>query len=134
MKTTRLPAYLLCVLSTLLLGACAPAGSSSRTGPATARSTPILLNEVRTANAPNAYELVQTHRPAWLRKRGDNSIRNEGDIVVYLNNARMGGPTSLQQIVTTTITSVEFLDPGTATYRFGNGHPYGAIVVSTQNP
>jgi len=131
---TRLGGYLLFALCGMLVWACAPASSSSRSGPSTARSTPITLEDVRTANAPNAYELIQTHRPAWLRKRGENSIRNDGDIVVYLNNARMGGPSSLQQIVTTTITSVQFLDPGTATYRFGNGHPYGAIVVSTQNP
>jgi hypothetical protein len=50
---------------------------------------------------------------------------------VYLDNARLGGPETLREIHTGSITSVRFYDSAKAQYRFGIGHTHGAILVST---
>ncbi len=103
-------------------------GSSSR-----ARNY-ITQEEIRGAASTTALDAVRALRPAWLVKRGPQSISYEADIVVYLGRARMGGVEALREIAAGTITSLEFLDAAAANYRFGAGHPYGAIIVSTVDP
>jgi hypothetical protein len=94
----------------------------------------ISLEEVEAARVDNAYELVRMLHPMWLRKRGSSSIQNDGDIIVYLNDTRMGGPDVLRQIETISITSIRFYDVGAANFKFGQGHMHGAIQVSTKVP
>ena len=119
----------------LLAGACA-----SQTGPEVIttddlnrrNATVITTAELRAANASNVYEVVAALRPHWLRKRGSVSFENEGDIVVYLDNGRLGGPDALRQIQTLTVSSVRFFDAAAANYRYGVGHHHGAILVSSR--
>jgi hypothetical protein len=115
----------------LSLGCAPPQGSGDSNNARPDRNV-ITLPEVQAARIDNAYELVRTLHPMWLRKRGSNSTRYDGDIVVYLNGARLGGPEALRQVETTSITSIRYYDPGAANFRFGSGHQYGAIQVSTQ--
>ncbi len=124
-------------LALVLVIGCAPpksgAGDSNNARP---DRNVITLPEVQAARIDNAidnaYDLVRTLRPMWLRKRGSNSINDDGDIVVYLNNARLGGPEALRQVETISVTSIRYYDAGAATYRFGSGHQHGAIQISTQ--
>jgi hypothetical protein len=92
----------------------------------------ITLPEIQAARTDNAFELVRTLHPMWLRKRGSNSMHYDGEIVVYLNETRLGGPDALRPVETISITSIRYYDPGAANYKFGSGHPHGAIQVSTQ--
>ena len=116
-----------------LIAACAPPQGSGDPDAHPDRDV-ITLEQVQTTRVDNAYELVRTLHPMWLRKRGSNTVQNDGDIVVYLNDTRMGGPESLRAIEAITITSIRFYGPGPANFRFGTGHHHGAIQVSTQVP
>lgn len=99
------------------------------------RGTLITEQEVRASTATSVYELLQALRPQWLRVRGDNAhadvnVETTG-IRVYVERGFVGGVDALRQIPTAEVTTVEFMDAGTATYRLGQGNPLGAIVVHT---
>lgn len=85
----------------------------------------------------DAYQLVQRLHPEWLRRRGGRLNTNEyqemmeGDIVVYVNDVRMGGPTILREVHADSIEEIRYLDTATAT-RLGTGHQHGALLVQTR--
>lgn len=55
----------------------------------------------------------------------------EGDIIVYLGIAKLGGLSALREVAATGLVYVEYLDAAKANYRFGRGHQYGAIILNT---
>lgn len=110
------------------------ASASSHPAPARRDSKLILLDEIRASGAATAFDLVQTLRPMWLNKRGPQSIQNEGDVHVYVGDTRMGDLDALREIAAASIASIRYLDAKEANYKFGQGHPYGAIVISTVFP
>lgn len=125
--------FALAALAAAFMVGCAPPRMTSE-GDAPPDRNVISLEQVEAARVDNAYELVRMHHPMWLRKRGANTLQNDGDIVVYLNDTRMGGPDVLRQIETISITSIRFYDVGAANFKFGAGHTHGAIQVSTRVP
>jgi hypothetical protein len=148
--TARMQSAILLLL--LVLPACGGSASQQR-GSASRDQNPITLEEIESASATNAYELVQARRPAWLRTRGTQSF-NEGargvgggtgaganvsavpgqtPILVYLGTARLGGTEVLRQIDLRTLGSIEYLSRSAADYRFGSGHLHGAIVLTPRN-
>ncbi|MGH7458260.1 MAG: hypothetical protein ACREKN_04135 [Longimicrobiaceae bacterium] len=92
----------------------------------------ITREQIEASTATSAYQLVQTLRPRWLRKRGSQSFANEGDIMVYFDNARMGDPASLRQIPVNAVGSISFFNAAAANFRWGPGHTHGVILVSTR--
>lgn len=88
----------------------------------------------------DAYDVVQRLRPNWFtRKSGGSSARRMGTsgsgLVVYLDNARMGGVDALRQLNTSGIESLRFLDAAAATARLpglGSSVIAGAIVVQSR--
>lgn len=124
----RRPLALLSLLA-LLLAACARGPSAS---PRLVRpdSDVITREQVENAAAANAYEVVQSLRPLWLRKRGAHSTTGAyDDVVVYLETTRFGGLQSLRQVDAASVRSIRFLDAATANYRWGPGHTHGVIQV-----
>lgn len=119
-------------LAMVLLLGCSPPATTGESNNARPDRNVITLPEIQAARTDNAYELVRVLHPMWLRKRGSNSMQYDGDIVVYLNETRLGGPEALRQVETISITSIRYFDPGAAHYKFGSGHHHGAIQVSTQ--
>jgi hypothetical protein len=115
----------------LALGACASADGPRTTAPR-ASSTLIAEQEVRDSKATNALELIQNSRPGWLRKHGTVSFRMDGEILVYLDEVRLGGIDTLQSLALPGIHSIRFLDAVTASARFGLNHPHGAIQVRSR--
>lgn len=108
----------------------------------------ISQEEVDAASASNVFELVQRLHPEWLRERGTQSF-SEGDkvqgdvqgtsvtpglptILVYQDNARMGGVEALRTIPIADVGTVQFLNAAQATYRFGIGHAHGVILITTR--
>lgn len=103
--------------------------------------------DVERSGAANAFELVQLLRPAWLRVRGLNTLRESargegegqslrvqrgvGGLKVYLDNALLGGTETLRQVSAGVIGTVRYFDPAAATLRWGQGHAQGVILVST---
>jgi hypothetical protein len=128
MRKLSIVPSLLVVLA--LASACAPPSSKPGTPPA--RGTVITTEEVRSASGiSNAFDLVQSLRPAWLRNMATDRV-NATQVVVYLDDTRLGGPEALRQIAAGSVTSVQRLDSRAAQFRFGSGHTSGAIVVSTR--
>jgi hypothetical protein len=92
----------------------------------------ITLEQIQTNNATNALDLVRSLRPSWLQKRGQQSINFEGDIVVYFDHIRFGGPEALRSIPISGLARIEYFDAAAATQRWGTGHTHGVIAVFTR--
>jgi hypothetical protein len=110
----------------------------------------ITTEELREAGNESAFDVVQRLRPRWLVTRGTNSLSetprgwgvgrqvvivpgNE-KIKVYLDDVRLGGIAEMRKIASDGLTSIRFLNPRDATYRYGTGHTHGAIVLSAVVP
>ena len=128
----------LCVLPAMiaLIGsACfAPRGASRSHVEPRLNPRLITLDEIQNSGAATAFDVVETLRPLWLNKRGPQSFVDDGDVWVYMENARMGGRASLREIAASAVGSMQYLDVKDANYRYGQGHPYGAIVISLMFP
>jgi hypothetical protein len=127
---SNLPARGLAPALLLLLAACAVAPGQRRSR--TVDHTLITAEEMQGAGYTDAFRVVQSLRPQWLRTRGATSFAQRETIKVYLDGSLLGGPEQLQQITTTSISSIRFLDAHEATQRWGLDHGQGAIVVSTR--
>ena len=123
-----------CLCSLALAAGCAAgSGGGAPEAPRARQSRDyISTEEVRAAGAENAYDAISSLRSSWLtRRRGEQSF-TPVDVVVYYNNARMGGLESLRQISLGTVTWMRYFDPRQAQYRYGTGHRQGEILVSTE--
>lgn len=120
--------FLLC--SCVVLAAC---GGSSGRGSALGNQTVISEAEIRASNAGNAYELVETLRPRWLRPGPGRSLNLETVILVYQDNTRLGGTETLRTLTLPLIHSLRLLDAAQAGTLPGLGsqHVDRVIVVST---
>jgi hypothetical protein len=114
----------------LLLAACAVAPIQHR-GP-TVDHHLIAAEEIRAAGYTDAFRVVESLRPQWLRTRGPTSLSPRETVKVYLDGSLLGGPEQLQHITTSSIASIRFFDGNEATQRWGLDHGQGAIVVSTR--
>jgi hypothetical protein len=125
------PTRVLLLLATVASVACS--GHNSASTPRAARTNPreITAEEIRGSAANNAMEVVQFLRPAWLQRHGAMSFGNDGDIVIYLNDVRMGGRDALGQVEARSIATIRFYDGPSAQARFGLNHLHGAIQIST---
>ena len=132
--------------------ACAATALSAQSG-TKARNTSdrILFEELQGSRANNLYDLVESLRPQWLRINEHQTVRtkkvettmtahgrtatveviDEPEIIVYVNNTRLGTRESLRELPVVAVTSLEFVSPTKATLRWGGGHIHGAIIVHT---
>jgi hypothetical protein len=128
---------LLAALSLSVAAGCAsaPPGSGANQ-PSTSRSRGssdrITAEELATLDVQNALQAVQRLRPSFLQSRGGaTSSITQGpvDVVVYVDQTRMGGPNTLSQIPISDVKEIIHLNAADATQRYGTGHGSGAIVV-----
>ena len=126
-------AALLVAAAVLSAPGCSSATQTGARAPSVSRRV-LLADEIGAVPAASAYEAVSRLRPEWLRRRGQISIRDPsaGEVVVYLDGVRFGGPGSLRNIRAESILQMEYLDASDATTRFGTGHGGGAILVRTR--
>lgn len=120
---------------------CSSTGTKANTS-ATAKANPDLIStaEIDSQTFRDAYDVVQRLRPNWFtRKSGSSAARRMGTsgsgLVVYLDNARMGGVEALRQLNTSGIESLQFMDAAIATATLpglGSSVISGAIVVRTR--
>jgi hypothetical protein len=103
--------------------------------------------EILESGATDAFQLVRSLRKEWLIPRGLNSFRESArgqvgedvtivepgadHILVYLDNAMLGGTQMLSEIGLDPIARVEFISASEATYRWGTGHAHGVILLTT---
>ena len=111
------------------IGGCAVRGGS-RAGEVADHS--LLTKEQIAANHfTTAYDAVESLRSNWLRTRGPDSFSQPSEVLVYLDNTRLGGTDRLREIVANTVYYIRFFDGVAATGRWGVGHAAGVIYVST---
>ena len=131
----------LTALASIGAAGCASSPSGSTTGAQqSAQPTParrgsrdrITSDELATVDAQNALQAIQRLRPSFLQTRGGGSsslTQGAQDVVVYVDQTRMGGPSTLAQIQITDVKEIQYLNASDATQRYGTGHSAGAIVV-----
>ena len=120
------------VLICLTLGmlACSASKGTNRAGYSRDLITKIDIDE---STAKNAYELISSLRPHWLRGRGTKSLKYQAQAsypVIYVNETQYGDIDSLSRLSLHNISEIRYLNPGDATFRFGLDHAGGAILIS----
>jgi hypothetical protein len=128
---------LLLVTLTLMTGcgarsgelASSPAELHNRRGGGSSRDL-ITRTDMETLSSGTALEIIQAMRPQWLRLRDEVSLMGRNDLVVYVNNARMGGRASLRNIPLADVQSIRYFDSAAAYLRWGDGHGHGVILIS----
>jgi hypothetical protein len=123
MKKTSIVAVLLVVL----LAAC-----SGRPGERSGPRNLITGQELSSVASADLYLAVQSLRPQWLRQMSRQSIYQNEQIWVYMDDLRLGGLDQLKQIMPASVESVQFLTGLEATQRWGLDHGHGAIVVKSR--
>ena len=102
----------------------------------------ISAEEIAKSSASNAYDLIKTLRPQWLRARGISTGMPDpsgggvsdpgGGIAVYVDGARQGGLDQLENIGAERVQELRYLSANDATQKYGTGHTQGAIEVTTK--
>lgn len=125
------------ILATAMIAWAAACASGGGGAPAATQNPNVISSEEITASsASNAYEVIQRLRPSFLRTRGAVHGTPNGanamemvDLVVYLNDNRLGGSDQLRQISTTDIREIRYFNSSEATTKWGTGHSAGAIQI-----
>lgn len=119
----------------LLVSALSSCASAGQTPSEFGDPDVITREEIEESTASTAYDLVLNARPQWLRTRGLATLAQaagEEDIVVYMNNARLGFRDAMRRVPLGAVQYLRFFNARQATYRWGGGHLHGAILISTE--
>lgn len=92
----------------------------------------ITQEQIRHHNFRNAYDAVQALHPNWLETKGVDSLRNPSQVLVYVDNSRMGGINELRYVASAGIGYIRYYNGTEASTRWGLGHGAGVIFVSSQ--
>src|SRR5215467_6184931 len=116
----------------VLAAAVVLSGCASRLKTGEARDHGTLTKEqIAESHFNTAYDAVEALRSNWLNARGTDSFRTPSEVLVYLDNTKLGGTETLREIAANTIVYMRFYDGIAATGRWGIGHGAGVIYVST---
>jgi hypothetical protein len=109
---------------------CATAGTAGRTE---RNPNVITREEIAAAHVYNAYDAVQTLRPAFFHSHGQTTLSGSdtGLPRVYLNHQLFGDIESLKQLDVSAIREIHYYSAPEAANRFGLGNASGAIEVTT---
>ena len=123
------------LLLALLLAA--PAGLSAQDPPKPTKPTKhpdlITRQEIEALkDAQTAFEVVTRLRSTWLNIRQGGLTQPPGDVVVYVNEVRRGGPEALREVDRLQVAEIRRIRGIDATTRFGSDHGHGAILVKLQ--
>jgi hypothetical protein len=110
-----------------ILTACA---SSSKARP-TRDVNIITRDQVLAGNYATALDVVRGLHPNWLIKRGRSSAASAPGIVTFVDGVAYGDVSWLKNVQSSTIESIQRIDPGTATTRWGTGYSEGVIYVTS---
>ena len=135
-----------CVIGSILGQdvACVPSASISRhgsesssgasSGPAEGELTALASSEIATMHEGTAFELVQRHRPAFLRVHivPDSRDPRAGIPLVYVDGMKKGQPEILETILASSVREIRYLAPSEACVLYGPQHEGGVIAVRTR--
>jgi len=122
----------LVVLAVLVFcGACS-SGRKSASLPQRDRNV-ITGEELIEGHFITVYDAVEALHAPWLTPRGPDSFVAPSEVLVYLDNVKLGGVSNLRNLNLHIIRYVRHYDGIAATARWGVGHAAGVILVATQN-
>lgn len=118
------------ILSLLLVVGCA----SSRAGGGSGGGDRNVLTpeQLRSTGAQDAFGAVQALRANWLQARGPDSFSSPSEVLVYVDDVRLGGVDNLRSITLPQIGYIQYYDGRAAAGRWGLDHGQGVIFVSTR--
>ena len=91
----------------------------------------ITQAQVREGGFRTAYEAVEALKAPWLKIRPDG-LSQQREVLVYLDDIRLGGIESLKQVQSAQIVLIRYYDPQLAMMRWGVDHSQGVIMVVTR--
>jgi hypothetical protein len=123
--------------SVAVLAACAGSGSraaANGSAETAERKDPNVITaaEMIASNFNTAFDAVQALHPNWLRPRGQDSFGNPSQVLVYIDNMRLGTVVTLRTLDLRSIRYLRYFDGPSATSRWGTGHAGGVILASTR--
>jgi hypothetical protein len=124
MRSTRL---LLAALAATIACASASGPQVEGAGP---RGDSKTLTTADLANATqlNLLDFIAAERPQWLRTANDRL----GPVVVYVDEARIGGVSTLKELTLGMITMVRYYDASAAQQKFNSRDQGPVIQVTTK--
>ena len=128
MNTTRF-AVLVCLATSL--SACATSRAPAETTRSSLRT--ISGTDISAAGGTSAYDGVRLLNPPFMSGRAAPSlVDSRVDLpIAYVDRIRIWDLEALRFVSSADIRSMQYLDPSSATIRFGTNHRGGAILVAT---
>ena len=123
------PALLKLAIAALVLSI--PACSASN--PARPQADPNIIrrDQVLAGSYQTAYDVVRAIHPNWLVKRSTSNSKTPASIWVYVDGTKYGDTNWLRNLPGSGVGSIQRIDAGTATTRWGTGHSEGVLYVIT---
>ena len=128
--------WVVAAVAVLALAGSACAGKKGADQGGTRSNRNVITHEqIVQQNFRTALDAVQALRPNWLRTRGADSFQSPTQVIVYLDNVRMGGVDQLSTLTPSNIASITHYDGVQASGRWGLDHGAGVIqVISRVGP
>jgi hypothetical protein len=120
------------VLAVLMFSSACSSGRKSNNVPRQDRNV-ITGAELIEGRYITVYEAIEALRPPWLAPRGPDSFLAPSEVLVYLDNVKLGGVSNLRNLNLHSIRYIRHYDGPDATARWGVGHAAGVILVATHN-
>ena len=79
-----------------------------------------------------AYEAVEALHAPWLMPKGTDSFSSPTQVLVYLDNTRLGGIDKLRELSTVSFSYIRYYDGMAASARWGMDHGQGVIYISSR--
>ncbi|HMH83511.1 MAG TPA: hypothetical protein VK531_11625 [Gemmatimonadales bacterium] len=130
MPRTRPPLSLPSLLACLTVACSARAPSDSRVR---ADRNVLTQEDLGEHHFATAYEAVASLRPSWLETRGTDSFTTPSQVLVYLDDSRLGGVETLRTIGLANVLYIRHIDGIAASARWGLDHGQGVIQVATRS-
>jgi hypothetical protein len=123
----RSPRLLLAVLAATVACASAPGTPVDATGH---RGDSRTLTTADLANATqlNLLDFIVAERPQWLKPAN----ARQAPVIVYVDDARLGGASTLKDLTLGTITMVRYYDASAAQQKFNSRDRGPVIQVTTK--
>ena len=108
--------------------------TSSQSGESSPSFNVITREEIQSAGATNAQEVIRRLHPSWLRPRSRSAQRTHPRLpVVYFNDIKSGGPEVLVDLLAENIQEIRYMEGSEATSLYGIGYDAGVIFVTTRS-
>lgn len=108
------------------------AGCGARQNPGQRVDRNVITAEQISENGyRTAFDAVEALRAPWLVTRPDG-LNTQREVLVYLDESRLGGVQTLRQINASQVRLIRYIDAATAINRWGVDHGQGVIMVVTR--